>query len=507
MSGILFFNPRALRVKPRIPNSILQVAASIEGKYDWAFVDGNLEIDPWPKLKNYLLSGQFKYFGCTVMPGPQLKQAIPLTKKIREEFPHIRIIWGGYFATNQHRAVMNSRMVDYVINGPGDFAFPKLLDVLEQNLFDEQLISSLEKINNLIFIKENQIVKTPKDELYDQDALPVFPYEKLDTFYPMSKYLGPTYLGSKTIAYHSSVGCPFTCSFCGLVPIYNARWKAKSAQRTYNDIKYLKEKYGGNAIEFHDNNFFVSEKRVIEFAKLIKDEKMEWWGEGRIDTIDRYSDESLALIREAGCRMIFFGAETGSDEQLKKMNKGGTQTSKEIKAFAARMKKFDIIPEYSFILGLPGDSPKQVLKQVKEDMQFIRTIKEINPETEIIIYVYSPVATEGSEMFEGVLKTGFNFPDQLETWRDVEWKEFDMHRNPATPWLNRKIKQHIWNFETVLNGYFPTYTDYKLTKFQRTVIHTLATWRYKWNVLAFPYEIKVLQKFWMRYRQPETEGF
>ena len=45
----------------------------------------------------------------------------------------------------------------------------------------------------------------------------------------MDKYLGKTYLGQKTLAYHSSIGCPFTCSFCAVVPTYEARWKAKSA--------------------------------------------------------------------------------------------------------------------------------------------------------------------------------------------------------------------------------------------------------------------------------------
>ena len=90
-----------------------------------------------------------------------------------------------------------------------------------------------------------------------------------------------------------------------MVPIYNARWKGKSASNIYKDIKYLKEKFGGNAIEFHDNNFFVSEKRVVEFSQCIKNENMVWWGEGRIDTIDKYMIESLELMREAGCRMIF----------------------------------------------------------------------------------------------------------------------------------------------------------------------------------------------------------
>jgi radical SAM superfamily enzyme YgiQ (UPF0313 family) len=69
--------------------------------------------------------------------------------------------------------------------------------------------------------------------------------------------------------------------------------------------------------------FLFLKKGVVEFSNLIKNENMIWWGEGRIDTIDKYSDRSLALMREAGCRMIFFGAETGNDAILKKMDKGG----------------------------------------------------------------------------------------------------------------------------------------------------------------------------------------
>src|SRR6185369_3940888 len=165
------------------------------------------------------------------------------------------------------------------------------------------------------------------------------------------RYLGSTYLGTRTIAYHSSMGCPFKCSFCAVVPIYNARWKGKSAELIYKDIKYLKDNFGGTAIEFHDNNFFVSEKRTVEFSKLIRPEKMNWWGMARIDTMDKFSDASLSIIREAGCKIIFFGAESGNDAILKQLDKGGTQSGEQIARFAERLKKFDIIPEYSFVLG------------------------------------------------------------------------------------------------------------------------------------------------------------
>lgn len=499
MNKVLLFNPRSARTKPRIPNSILSIAASIEGKFPYVIVDGNMEKDPAEKIFDYLSRGDFKYFGCTSMPGPQLKQSIPISKKIRELFPDIKIIWGGYFPSNQSGVVLNSGYVDFVINGPGDKAFPFLLSALENN-------ESYTSINNLIYKNGDAVIKTPKDELYDLDELPSLPYGTLNHFYPVKKYLGKTYLGTKTIAYHSSFGCPFKCSFCAVVPIYNARWKGKSAQLIYSDIKYLKENFGGNAIEFHDNNFFVSEKRVVEFSNLIRKENMVWWGEGRIDTINKYSDESLALMRESGCKMIFFGAETGNDEVLKRMDKGGTQSADQIRSFAARMAKFDIIPEYSFVLGTPADTPELVMKQIDQDIAFIKEIKSINPKTEIIIYVYSPVPNEGSDMYNKVLETGFRFPEKLEDWISPQWESFDLRKNPLTPWLTPEMIDKIKDFETVLNGYYPTVSDVRLTSLKKKFLRAISYMRYKTGIYYKPYELKALQILW-KYRQPEIEGF
>ncbi len=500
MNKILFFNPRSGRYNHRIPNSILQVAASVHGKYEYAVVDGNMEQDAWGKIRSYLETGEFKYFGSTVMPGPQLKQAIPFTKKIKLEYPQIIIIWGGYFPSNQYKSSINSGYVDYIVNGPGDTAFPQLIEALESS-------GKIEDINNLIFIRNSSVIKTPKAQLMDQDLLPELPYDFFNTFYPLKNYLGKTYLGKKTLAYHSSIGCPFTCAFCGVVPIFEARWKGKSAERMYREIKFMKDKYGADAIEFHDNNFFVSEKRVKELCELIKDENMNWWGESRIDTMDKYSDDTLRLMHDAGCRMIFYGAESGNDNLLKKMDKGGTQTGEQMIRFAERIKKFGIIPEYSFILGFPAETEDMAMRQIEDEIKFIKKIKTVNPSAEIIIYVFSPVPTEGSELFNQAKERGFNFPQNLEDWLEPEWEKFDLHRNPLTPWLTRKMVTKIHNFETILNGFSPTISDYKLTGLQRKVIKALSRFRYNYNIFALPYEIKILQKFWLRYRKPETEGF
>ncbi len=82
-----------------------------------------------------------------------------------------------------------------------------------------------------------------------------------------------------------------------------------------------------------------------------------------------------------------------------------------------------------------------------------------------------------------------------------------MRKNPLTPWLKPEMVDRIRNFEIVLNGYSPTLSDIKLTALQRKFIRTLSALRYKFNFYDFPYEIKALQRFWLKYRQPEIEGF
>ncbi len=498
---VIIFNPRSANSKYRIPNSILQVGAAIHGKYDYVFVDGNMEKDPWHKIQSYLKTGEYKYFGTTTMPGPQLKQAIPCSKKAKEEFPEIINIWGGYFAANQYRACLGAPYVDFAINGPGDKAFPMLLDALEKGL-------PYEFIPNLIYQTEDgEIIKTHKENLLDQDALPPLPFDYLNDHYPIKNYLANTFLGKRTLAYHASVGCPFKCSFCAVVPIYEARWRGKSAQNIFDDVMKIKHEHGADSIEFHDNNFFVSEKRTVAFAKLMLGQNMNWWGEARIDTMDNYKDESLQILRDSGCKMIFFGAESGNDELLKEMDKGGKQSAEQIVSFAKRLKTFDIIPEYSFVLGFPGKSEEAVWKQIESDIAFIKEVKKANPDTEIIIYVYSPVPTEGSDLYRRITEAGFKFPEKLEDWISPQWESFDLRKNPLTPWLTAGMINRIKNFETVLNAYYPTASDAKLTNFQRWSMHKISSLRYNLNIYAYHLELKVLQKFWLRYRQPEIEGF
>ena len=85
-----------------------------------------------------------------------------------------------------------------------------------------------------------------------------------------------------------------------------------------------------------------------------------------MDVMSRYSDATLAALRRGGCTMIFFGAESGSDWALKEMKKG--ITTEQTLQVASRMKNFGIIPEFSFVVGNPGDPERDT----RETLQFIR---------------------------------------------------------------------------------------------------------------------------------------
>jgi len=155
---------------------------------------------------------------------------------------------------------------------------------------------------------------------------------------------------------------------------------------------------------------------------------------------------------------------------------------------------------------MPGESEHEVMAQIDSDIEFIKEIKKLNPQTEIIIYLYSPVPTEGSELYEQITKAGFEFPTHLEDWLNPVWENFDLRKNPLTPWLTPKMIDKIQNFETVLNGYHPTASDFRIQGIKKSLLVNLSSWRYKTGFYKFPYEIKAMHKIW-KYRQPEIEGF
>lgn len=489
---IILLNPRSATHNRRIPLSILTVAAGLEGRYDYAIIDENFENDVDGLLENLIGQSDVKFIGMTVMPGPQLVRAILISKRLKSLFPKLVIIWGGMFSGIHTQTVLFSGYVDIVVLGQGEVVLPALLEALESG-------AALSSVKGIAYTNGGDIKFSPRQEWVHPDLRPPLPYHKID----VDRYLQRTYLGERTSAYHSSLGCPFKCGFCSVVSIYDGRWLAQTAERVASELKLVHDKYGVDSIEFFDDNFFTSEKRIAEFSERIRPLKMAWWGEGRSDTIFQYSESTLRSMRSAGCRMIFTGAETGSSETLKLMNKGGTQSAEVILEFAQRIKEFDIVPEFSFVFGSPSND---IDGNIERDFQFIKKIKQVNPQSEIIFYIYAPVLLPGAAIFEEAKKFGFDYPQTLDEWMEPKWQNLDLRKKPMTPWITPRHVKKIRNFERVINARFPSVSDLKLTEPKRKFLKVLSNWRYQNDIYTAPYEIRFFLSKVFNYRQPELEG-
>jgi radical SAM superfamily enzyme YgiQ (UPF0313 family) len=361
---ILYNPPSNAQRKPNLPMSLLALGAVLEGKYDYIIVDGNLERDPLTTIDRAIRETGANVLGVTVMPGPQLSDAIPLCRQLKRMHPNLIIVWGGYFPTQHYDVVLQAPYVDYVVRGHGEYVFKALMDALRQG-------DDLSKLPGVAYkgrgdvltqryadAKLFRVPTSPRLAVSNAMApiphpahLPAFPYHRV----PIERYVKRCFLGTRTLSHHSSYGCPFFCNFCAVVNMVNGGWLAQSAKRTADTVQYLHDHWRIDALEFYDNNFFVNEERTVEVAERIRHLGVAWWGEARIDTLLKYKSESWRKMSEAGLKMVFMGAESGSDETLKRMNKGGTASANKTLEIARLMKSYGIIPEFSFILGNPPD--------------------------------------------------------------------------------------------------------------------------------------------------------
>jgi len=422
--------------------------------------------------------------GVSVMPGPQLPQAIAVCRAFREKYPRVPIAWGGYFASLYTEAALNARYVDFVVKGQGEDTLLELLDALRGS-------RDLSRIRGLAFKDPFGLhVHTAERPLKAPDDFPWPPYHRLDP----AKYIARTFLGSRTAVHQASIGCPFRCNFCGVVPVYD-REKMESPARTTAILSHLQAKYGINAVQFYDNNFFLREDHAREFAARIAPLSLHWWCEARVDIVLGYSDDTLRKLRAAGCVMIFFGVESGNDEALRNMKK--QLTSEQTLELARRIRQFDIVPEYSMIFGNPDDAERDLAANIA----FVRRVKKVNPAVEIVVQTYVPTPQRNGAWGDVEVQ----FPSTPDEWITDRWFPFLIRTDPQLPCLPVHVKRRIRDFETVMNSRWPTTQDMRLPGWGRTLLKSLSSWRYATGAYNFPGELRLAQKL-VRLRQPRLES-
>ena len=486
---IVLLHPRATKPKNRrFPLAMLAVAAVLEGKEEYVIIDGNLDPDPQRTLDRVMTQSGAELLAVSVMPGPQMAAAIPLCREFRKKYAAVPIVWGGYFPSLYADATLNAPYVDFAVRGQGEDTILELIAALRAR-------RKFAGIRGLSFTDDFGLrVHNPDRPLRSPDDFPTLPYHRLAS---PEEYILPTFLGSRTAVHHASIGCPFRCNFCGVVPVHEGRQKTESPVRTAAVLAHLKSEYGVNAIQFYDNNFFVNESHAAALADRLTPLGLRWWAEGRVDTVLRYSDDVMRALARAGATMLFFGAESGSNWVLQQMNK--QITAEQTLELASRIQKFGIIPEFSFVLG----NPEQPERDTRETIDFIRRIKRINPSAEIIVQHYIP--TPQPHGMYGHVENKIEFPSTPDEWASDRWYNFTIRHDPELPWLPQGVKRLIDDFELVINSRWPTMQDIYLPSWGRAALKFLSSWRYASGIYHYPLELQWVQKL-LELRKPRWES-
>ena len=276
---IVLYNPKATRFRNRrFPLSILAIAAVLEGREQFAIVDGNLDPHPTETLLGLLRDNSVELLAVTVMPGPQTVGAVASCREVRRLFPAVPIVWGGYFATNYTKAALNASYVDFAVRGQGEQTFLELLEAIRGQ-------GELKAIRGLSYKEPDGTQRTnPERPIGKLDDFPWYPYHRIAA----QKYVLPTFLGRRTAVHQASIGCPFRCNFCGVVNFSGSREKLESPARTEQILRHLAQTYGVDAVQFYDNNFFLREDHARELVDRIAPLGLRWWCEARTDIMMGY---------------------------------------------------------------------------------------------------------------------------------------------------------------------------------------------------------------------------
>jgi pyruvate-formate lyase-activating enzyme len=487
---ILLVNPRATRPSNRrFPLSVMAIGAALPPDVSWEIVDGNRpDLDPFERISSEIDARRggpdpVEAVAFTVMPGPQLVSAVPLTRAVKSRHPDVPIVWGGNFPSLYPAPVLNAPYVDWMVKGQGEQTFVELLDVLRGHR-DPKTVCGLSFRQS-----DGTHCNGAERRWVGPNELPDPPYHKID----VADYLRPTFLGRRSGVYQSSIGCPYGCKFCGVISVFGSRERMQTPVRTAEHLAFLAREFGMDAVHFYDNNFFVREDHARELAERMMPLGLRWWCEARVDALSRFSDDTWRLLRRAGLTMVFCGAESGSDEVLERMNKG--TTTAQILEVAARAKEHGVIPEFSFVFGGPGDPEAEI----DTTLAFIRRLKDVNSAMELITYFYTPTPQRRGTY--GDVDALAGTPDTLEEWTEPAWVAWMTHEDPRVPWMDRRLKAKVENFNLVLKSRFPSVQDFKTARWGKSVGRLLAHRRWSRGEYDDPSVLRFVRK--MAQRIPE----
>jgi hopanoid biosynthesis associated radical SAM protein HpnJ len=306
---------------------------------------------------------------------------VKIAEMMKDVNPKMKVAFvGPPVTTEPEKSLRASTAIDFVVKREFDYPIVEFANG-----------KPLEEIAGVVFRKDGGYQNNPEaPPIEDLDALPwASKVYKRDLDF--RNYNVP-FLLHPFISLYTSRGCPAQCTFCLWPQTHSGhRWRLRSTDDIMNECRYVQENFPGlKEIFFDDDTFNYQKARTIELCNKLKPLKMTWSCTSRVTT----DYDTLKAMKDAGCRLLIVGYESGDQQILKNIKKGATIDM--ARRFTANTKKLGLVVHGDFIVGLPGESRETIRKSID-------FAKELDVET-IQVSIGHPYP--GTEFYDHVKKNG-----------------------------------------------------------------------------------------------------
>jgi len=480
MKKILLINPPFNISKANYDSSIsvglLSIASLLDSRgINVEIIDGARQANYLERLKNEVSHCDWAAFSVMTL---QAGQALKISRIIKEINPACKIIWGGPHPTFFPEQTIKSDLIDIVCAGEG-----------EETIYEIASYRNLSEISGILYKKDGAIITNSPRLLHNPKQMPLFNWELVPREILERIKLVPSL---------TSRGCPHRCAFC-INAILKNNWRPRTADQVLEDLKIIKSKdyFQGKPVRFWDENFFVdigraekiidgmiSRNLIIPWETTVR---ANYIREGMID------DAFLAKMKKSGCYLLSFGAESGCPRLLKKMKKD--IDPKDVINSAKAALRHDIIPQYSFMIGLPGETRNEMM----ETLDLIDQLVKLSPKIQILgPQAFRPYP--GSELYQECVSSGWQAPQSLEEWAILSENELNYLNIKNFPWIKNEDKDFVESMEAyvrfgVLSIKSAMGSSIRAQKLLKLGFVMLCQLRWKLKFFAWPLEFKLAKKF------------
>ncbi len=465
---VVLYNPRA--VFWTMPLALIAVGSALDrSKYEVVVFDGRLEADPIGALLEHLDDGAV-CLGVTVLTGAPIRDALKITRAVKQARPDLPIVWGGWHPSLFPEQCLAEPGVDAVVIGQGEETFTEIVDRLANR---HSLAGVLGCAHRLSPSKGDGLgVRVePARPFRDVNHFPPHDYTLID----VERYFAAK--RKRQFDTISSQGCRFRCAFCADPTVFKRGWYGLQPERMARELAAHYARYRFDEIAFQDETFFTSRARVeaIADAFLAVGLSVAWTATLRADQGDRLDDRLLTKCRQAGLKRVMIGVESGSPEMLDRIQKDITIA--QVFSSAEKMARHGIGAILNFIVGFPGESDDSV----QRTLDAAARLRAISPDFEAAIFYFRPYP--GNPIAGELLRGGYEFPTTLEAWADFDYV------GGREAWVTRAQWQRVERFK-FYQRYAFGYNRHVL----RRPLRWLSRWRVDRRFYAFPLEKAIVER-------------